>query len=71
MGVKVVVREGDVREALRRFRKAIAREKPRYHRRRVEYYLKPSEKRRRKEGNSRLVARREEGRRRRTLGIDR
>jgi hypothetical protein len=40
-------------------KKLLDREKPRFHRRRETYYLKPSEVRRRQKNNAKLVARRE------------
>ena len=56
VGTKVVVAECDsLRDALRKLRRRLDGQKPPYHLRRVDYYLKPSEKRRRKQGNVKLT----------------
>ena len=57
VGVKVVVGDGEpLSKALRRLKKLLDQQKPRYPRRREVYYLKPSEVRRRKRNNAKLIA---------------
>lgn len=71
VGVKIVVGEGEpLSKALRRLKKLVDQQKPRYPRRRELHYLKPSEVRRRKRNNAKLIARREEYWHRVTLGIE-
>jgi ribosomal protein S21 len=57
MGVRVMVGEGEpIAKALRRLKKLLTREMPRFIRRRPGYHLKPSEVRRHKRNNAKFVA---------------
>jgi len=70
LGKRIVVREGEpLIQAVRRLKKILSSDKPPFHKRRLEHYLKPSEVRRRKRNNAALVRRRSEARRRRELGL--
>ena len=71
LGTKVYVAEGEsLGKALRRLRKLLAQQLPRFHRRKGGIYLKPGEWRRRLKNNYKLNARRAEAIRRRAIGID-
>jgi ribosomal protein S21 len=70
MGVKIVVREGELLgQALRRHKKLVWQNGIMYAYYRHRYRLKPCEERRRKRGNAKLNAIRAERRRRRELGL--
>jgi ribosomal protein S21 len=69
--VKVVVGDGEpLSKALRRLKKLLDQQKPRYPRRREIYYLKPSEVCHRKRNNAKLVARQKQNWTRLNLGVE-
>jgi ribosomal protein S21 len=71
MGVKVVVREGEsVVAALRRLKKMLGRQQPRFHNRREAYNFMPGEVRRRKRNNHKWVAQVKEAAKRLATGAD-